>query len=351
MSRKTTLLTALLLCCTLLAACGQDQSKEQGKQAAPAAVIKLSYANFPPASTFPCIQMERWKAEVEKRTNGKVVVETYPGGTLLEAKNMFKGVQDGQADIGCLSMSYQPGVFPMTTAVEQPLGFTSATVASLTLFDLYQKYKPAEFKDVKVLTMFTSAPSNIMSSVPVRGLDDLKGLELRASGTAAKSLAALGATPVSMPMSQAPEALQKGLVKGLLSSLEVLKDFNFAESCRYETITDLPVYPFAVVMNMAKWNSLPADVQQVLDGLSREQSEWTGKYMDGHVQESLAWSKEKYAIEVIELSDAALAQIQAQTAPLLEEWKTQAKAAGLPAEAILEDLARLKAEHETKYGK
>lgn len=351
MSRKTTLLTALLLCCTLLAACGQDQSKEQGKQAAPAAVIKLSYANFPPASTFPCIQMERWKAEVEKRTNGKVVVETYPGGTLLEAKNMFKGVQDGQADIGCLSMSYQPGVFPMTTAVEQPLGFTSATVASLTLFDLYQKYKPAEFKDVKVLTMFTSAPSNIMSSVPVRGLDDLKGLELRASGTAAKSLAALGATPVSMPMSQAPEALQKGLVKGLLSSLEVLKDFNFAESCRYETITDLPVYPFAVVMNMAKWNSLPADVQQVLDGLSREQSEWTGKYMDGHVQESLAWSKEKYAIEVIELSDAALAQIQAQTAPLLEEWKTQAKAAGLPAEAILEDLARLKAGHETTYGK
>lgn len=347
---KKTLLTVLLACCALLfAGCGQDKGQEKAK--APAAVIKLSYANFPPASTFPCIQMERWKAEVEKRTNGKVMVETYPGGTLLEAKNMFKGVQDGQADIGCLSMSYQPGVFPMTTAVEQPLGFTSATVASLTLFDLYQKYKPAEFKDVKVLTLFTSAPSNIMSSVPVRGLDDLKGLELRASGTAAKSLAALGATPVSMPMSQAPEALQKGLVKGLLSSLEVLKDFNFAESCRYETITDLPVYPFAVVMNMAKWNALPQDVKDVLDGLAREQSQWTGEYMDGHVRESLTWSKEKYNIEVITLPDAEKAQVQARTAGLLEEWKTQAKAAGLPAEAILEDLNRLKAEHEAKFGK
>ncbi len=28
--------------------------------------IKLTYANFPPASTFPCVQMERWKKEVEK---------------------------------------------------------------------------------------------------------------------------------------------------------------------------------------------------------------------------------------------------------------------------------------------
>ena len=32
--------------------------------------IKLSYANFPPAPTFPCVQMERWKTEVEKEPMG-----------------------------------------------------------------------------------------------------------------------------------------------------------------------------------------------------------------------------------------------------------------------------------------
>ena len=46
----------------------------------PAAVsagsITLSYANFPPAPTFPCVQMERWKTEVEKRTNGQVAIKT-----------------------------------------------------------------------------------------------------------------------------------------------------------------------------------------------------------------------------------------------------------------------------------
>ena len=45
---------------------------------ASAETIKLTYANFPPAITFPCIQMERWKQEVEKRTNGQVQVQTFP---------------------------------------------------------------------------------------------------------------------------------------------------------------------------------------------------------------------------------------------------------------------------------
>ena len=68
------------------------------------AQIKLSYANFPPAPTFPCVQMEMWKTEVEKRTGGKVKVDTYPGSTLLSAKNMFDGVIAGTADIGCLEI-------------------------------------------------------------------------------------------------------------------------------------------------------------------------------------------------------------------------------------------------------
>ena len=54
-------------------------------------VIELSYANFPPPETFPCVQMERWKAEVEARTNGRVKIRTYPGGTLLGAKEIYDG--------------------------------------------------------------------------------------------------------------------------------------------------------------------------------------------------------------------------------------------------------------------
>jgi len=311
----------------------------------------LTYANFPPAKTFPCVQMEHWKAEVEKRTNGDVSIQTFPGGTLLGAKNMLRGVQTGQADIGCISLPYYPGVFPAMSAVNLPVAFSSTRVSSLTMWDLYQKHQPAEFKDVKVLTLFTSAPSNIMSKIPVKKLSDLDGVELRASGSILKILSGLGAQGVGMPMSQTPEALQKGVVKGMVSSFDVLKDFNFAEICRFETITNLPVYPFAVIMNKARWNALPAEVKKVLEDLGREQSEWTGNYLDSHIKNSLAWSQEKYQVEVFELTDAEHAKIKTLGAPLVDAWKANAAKAGLDADAILADMLALKAKYEAETGK
>jgi TRAP-type C4-dicarboxylate transport system substrate-binding protein len=303
--------------------------------------IKLSYANFPPAPTFPCVQMERWKKEVETRTKGKVTVNTYPGGTLLGAKNMIDGVIAGQADIGCLCMAYQPGRFILTNATSLPVELPSAKVGSLVLWSLYKKYKPEAFAKVKVLTMFTTAPTNIMSKVPVRSLSDLKGLDLRASGGAAQILSAWGANPVGMPMPATVEALQKGVVKGLFSSLETMKDFKFAELCRYVTMTDTVIYPFAVVMNMDSWKALPADVQKVLDDLGAEQAEWTGNYMDNHVKESIEWSKKNYNVEIIHLNRTAKAKWNKKLQFITDNWVKTAKEKGLPAEAIVKDINML----------
>ena len=308
---------------------------------ATAGPIKLSYANFTPAPTFPSVQMERWKKEVEKRTNGKVVVNTYPGGTLLGAKNMMDGVIAGQADIGNLCMAYQPGRFIVTNATSLPLGLPNAHKASLVLWDVWEKYQPEAFAKVKVLAMFTTAPTNIMSKVPVRTLEDLKGLDLRASGGAAQILAAWGANPVGMPMPATVEALQKGVVKGLFSSLEVMKDFKFAETCKYVTMTDTVIYPFAVVMNMDSWNKLPQDVQKVMDDLRVEQSEWTGSYMDNHVKAAMEWAKTEQNVEVITLSAAEKAKWDAKLVPLTEKWAVNAKSKGFPADAIVNDIKAL----------
>ncbi|MFH0844281.1 MAG: TRAP transporter substrate-binding protein [Pseudomonadota bacterium] len=331
MGRKTALMMAGIFLASLLGITGMPGPVL-------AEPIKLNYANFPPAPTFPCVQMERWKTEVEKRTKGKVDIKTFPGGTLLDAKNMMDGVIAGTADIGCLCMAYQPGRFIVTNSTALPLGFQNATVASLTLWDLYKKYKPEEFAKTKVLTMFACAPANIYAKVPVKNLEDLKGLKLRASGGVAQVLTVLGASPVGMPQSETPEALQKGVVKGAVSSLETLMDFKYAELCKYVTIFDGPIYPFAVVMNMDKWKALPKDVQKVMDGMSEEQSRWTGDYMDNHVKKSIEWSKKNYNIEIIALSAEERAKWDKLLEPITGEWIKNAKEKGLPAEDIVADL-------------
>ena len=334
------LMVALLLGISLLAAPAKAQTK-------------LSYANFPPAPTFPCVQMERWKTEVEKKTGGKVKVDTYPGGTLLTAKNMFDGVIAGTADIGCLATSYQPGAFPVVEAVDLPLGWPNAAVASATLWDLVDKYKPKEFEKVKVLTMFTCPPANIMSMKAIRSLGDIKGYELRASGTGAKILELLGAAPVAMPQSDVPEALQKGVIKGNVSSMEVLKDFKYAEYCRHVTgNVNLFVVSFAVVMNQAKWNSLPDDVKKVMDGLRKEQAIWTGQYVDNHVIEALKWSKETFKdFQMYSLTKDELSKWYALLKPMADKYLKDYEAKGLPTKAILDDVTKLKEKYSKDYAK
>lgn len=303
-----------------------------------AEVIKLNYANFPPAPTFPCVQMERWKVEVEKRTNGQVLVNTFPGGTLLEAKGMMDGVIAGQADIGNICMAYQPGRFIVTNATSLPLGIPDAKVGSIALLKLYEKYLPKEFEDVVVLTMFTNAPGNVMSKVPVKTLEDMKGLDLRASGGANEILKAWGANPVGMPMPATVEALQKGTVKGLFSSLEVMKDFKFAENCKYVTMTETVIYPFAVIMNKAKYASLPEDVKKVFMDLKEEQALWTGTYMDEQIQAAIAWSKESNNVEFISLSADEKAKWDARLEFMIGDWIKDATEKGLPAEEIVADI-------------
>jgi TRAP-type C4-dicarboxylate transport system substrate-binding protein len=313
--------------------------------------ITLKYANFPPATTFPCIQMERWAKEVEKRTTGKVKVQTFPGGTLLPAKNIFDGVIAGTADIGNFAMSYQPGRFPVSEAIDLPIGFTTATAASMALYDLIEKYNPKEFEKVKLITLFTCPPADFMTKTAVKSLKDLKGMELRTSGTGTDVLKRIGATPVGMPQSEAPEAIQKGIVKGNVSSMEILKDFNFAAYLPFATEANLFVVSFAVVMNKDKWNSLPADVKKVIDDMRREQAEWTGKYVDDHVQEALKWSKEKYNHQVIKLSKADMDEIAKLTNPMIDEYIKKVSGMGLPGDQIVKDANSLKAKYEKQYTK
>ncbi len=309
--------------------------------------IDLTYANFPPATTFPCIQMERWVKEVSQRTGGKVNIKTFPGGTLLEAKNMFDGVVAGGADIGCLATAYQPGRFKELEVMDLPIGFPSGTVASAVMWDLFEKYNPQSLKDVKVLTLFTCATAQIMSSKAIKDLNDLSGCKLRAAGTGVEWMKLLGASPVGMPQSDVPEALQKGVVTGNVTSMDVLKDMKYAEYCPFVTLCDLWVVPFAVVMNKRKWDALPDDIKKVFDDLKKEQAIWTGKYVDNHAKDAMEWSKKEYKVEFIQLSKEERDKWMAKVAPLIETFIKKTDAAGLPGKQIVEDAQKL----NEKYSK
>ena len=314
-----------LSCILLLGSCRQNTD-----------VITLSYANFPPDSTFPCVQMERWKQEVEKRSNGRIKVNTFPGGTLLGAKDIFDGVVAGTADIGNFAMSYQPGRFPASEAIDLPHFFANAQTASRILADMLAEFKPDEFREVKILTVFTCPPGVVMSTQKASTAADLQGLSLRSAGTLLEPMKLLGSIPVAMPQSEVPDALQKGLIKGIVSSAEVLKDMNYAKYCKSVLLANLPVTSFAVVMNQKKYDSLPDDLKAILDGLYYEQSKWTAEYVDQHVENSLAWARDEQQVQTATLNAEVIAELKTTLEPIFSAYRKKLQGRNIDAQALLD---------------
>jgi len=334
------LLTVFILISVIITGCGNTTSGSGSKEDADE-VITLKYAFFAPATTFPAKQMEKWKEELEARTNGKVKVELFPGGTLLTDKNMYDGVKDGVAEIGLSSTTYEPGRFPLLGISDLPSGFPNSKVASQVVYDLIQEYQPDAFKDFKIITAFATEPAYLMVQKPVKNLIDLKGRQLRISGALTTVLQGLGASPVGMSMSEVPEALQTGIVEGLVSSREVLKDLKLAESCKYFTDYPLTVNTFAAVMNKDVWDSLPEDVQTVIDELSGEMAVWTGEYMDNHVQEALEWSATEHGLEITSLTEEEKANWDQILSPMQDKYVADLMKKGLSAEEYQERLYEL----------
>lgn len=302
---RVSLLGLIALFSVVLFGCG----RERGDTGAGASVITLSYVNFPPAGTFPCVQMERWATEVSRRSGGRIQVQTYPGGILLDAKQIVDGVTAGTADIGNFAMSYHAQRFPISEAMDLPYFLEDSRTASRILAELLREHGESEFPGLKVLTAFTSPPGAVMSRSPILNLADMSGQQLRTAATSLEAIRLLGGLPVAMPQSDVPDALQKGVVKGLVSSPEVLKDMNYAAYCPYLLQLQLPVISFAVVMNRGRYESLPEDLRKILDDLYFEQAEWTGTYVDQHTVDAIEWAKAVHGLQVAQVDPTARQQL------------------------------------------
>jgi TRAP-type C4-dicarboxylate transport system substrate-binding protein len=118
---------------------------------AAAKVITLRFAHFVPATTLEGKTMQDWANEVQKRTNGRVKINIYPGATLMPAGQIYDGITNEVADIGYGIFAYHRGRFPLTEVIDLPLGYKNPLVPSKLINEYYKKFRPKELEDVKVL--------------------------------------------------------------------------------------------------------------------------------------------------------------------------------------------------------
>jgi len=237
------------------------------------AAIKLTYSNFFPPTHVQSKLAEAWCKEVEKRTSGRVVVEYYAGQTLSKANQCYDGVVTGISDIGFSVLAYTRGRFPVMSAVDLTLGWPSGRVATAVINAVYNKFKPKELMDTKVMYLHAHGPGLVHTrDKAVRKIEDMKGLKLRGHGTSSLVQKALGATPVPKPMPETYQMIQKGVVEGASYPFEANKGWKLGEVTKYCTAAFSAAYTtsFFVVMNKDKWKMIPRDDQKTIEQINRE---------------------------------------------------------------------------------
>jgi len=337
--RRMVAIGRLVLVAGLLVLAGYAHASGQAAEQ-----IKLNYSIFFAASHRNSVLATEWAREVEKRTDGQVQITMFYGGTLTPADKCYDGVVNGISDIGMSCLSYTMGRFPLSEVLDLPLGSQSGTIATRLVNDFYAKFKPKELDDVKVLYLHGHGPGLLHTKTPVRRLEDLKGMKLRATGTSAKIAAALGGAPVAMPMSDSYDAISRGVAEGILCPVESLQGWKLGEVIRHTTQDYGAAYTitFFVVMNKTRWESLPAGVQKAIEQVSAEWIGKTGAAWD-EMDEAGAAFAAGLGTTVIPLSTEENATWAKAVEPLFEEYVREKTAKGLPAaDALAWCRARLK---------
>jgi TRAP-type C4-dicarboxylate transport system substrate-binding protein len=299
-------------------------------------VIKLKSANYLPPTHKMSLLGQKFCEEVNKRSNGRVEITYYPGGTLLSPAKMFTGITQGVADMGLSHIAYTRGRFRATEVFDLPLGFPSGYVASQVANDFYNKFKPTEWNSVHPLYFATSGPLVLHTvSKPVRTLEELKGLKIRATGAISDVVKALGATPVPLEMPDVYESLRRQVIDGIMVDLSTLKYWKFAEVEKYVAASwQLGTgFNFYFVMNKGKWNSLPPDIQKIFTEVAFETMNKQAALWNEMDIEGMDLFKTKGG-QIFSLSDAEAARWVKAVEPVIDAYKKDMVAKGYKAAEI-----------------
>lgn len=297
--------------------------------AMPLVAEELKFANFtPPFHTITASVIEPLNASLSQATGGALTVRAYHGGELgAGPMEQYVRAMQGVADITWGLPGYTSSQFTKTMIVELPNALPIDAPGYEALWNAYAGHLAGEFPGTVPLALWTSEPNVfIMRDKVVRTPADLPGLKLRVAGaTAAEVVTALGATPVQMPINQVYNAMQTGLIDGVVTGASTLSEFKLDEVANSFTLgANLGRNSFYVVMSKTKYDSLPADQRAAIDAAS-------GVALSKSAED--AWNaKANAAIEsaraapentVVDLTEAEAAAFAAAVAPVLDAYVAQ----------------------------
>ena len=259
---------------------GQQEEEEEEEEEEERTTIELSFLTFWPSGDFQAAighqaYMDTIAERVLEETDDYEISWTpYYAGTVAGAE-IYSVVRDGAYDIGNTGTGYSPGVFPLCEMMNYcgPLQRTNAYTMSLTkqaLID-WSSDLQAEFTDqgLHLNFVWSVGPGYLLMTEgnEVRTLADFPGKVIRvATPGSIAAIEALGAETIRTSMDESKEKFEAGLIQGILCPTDTPKGFGLAEYITHMTFCPFPYdFVFMQIMNVDKYESLPASVRAIFD--------------------------------------------------------------------------------------
>ena len=317
----------------------ETQPKSEQKDYQP---VEFNLCHFmPPMHPLHSNVLVPWAEEIEQKTDGRVKIFVYAANELAAADKNYDATLSGVIDIGLVLPAYTPGLFPLTSILEFPFMFESPLQANLTAWEV-QKNNPVirdiEYKDVELLWWGTTDLGHFLMKEPVKTVEDLKGRKVRSPSTVGNDvLAALEAVPVSLPVSDTYDAIERSIVEGTLLPISTLISFNLGDVVENVLVMNMYATPLHMVMNKASWGKISPDDQQLIKDLLEE---FPQKIGEQYIREDEAGYQraEEEGIVVETVSPAELQKFKDKLEPLVNKWIDDMEEKGLPGREVYEQI-------------
>jgi TRAP-type C4-dicarboxylate transport system substrate-binding protein len=325
---------AAVLSLSLLAGCGgtKDTTASGGAAAGgetKPVTLKLSH-QFPAATTtegdFRGQIAERFKAEVEKRSNGSIKVEIYPSSSLMKPKEQYDGLLTGALDLSIYPLDYAGGKVPQYGITLMPALVQNHAQA--------QAWKDAEIgkkideitqaNGVKILTWVWNAGAIGSAGDPIVAPSDIKpGMKTRAAGKLVEEmLASAGAGITSMASSEIYSAMQTGVLDAAITSASSFGSYKLYEVSKSYTTSEKNTFWFMfepLIVSNKTFEKLSPEQQQILTDVGAELQQFAYEASEQDDANTSALFREK-GIKVVDMSDEAFAQWQELAKPIWEKF-------------------------------
>jgi tripartite ATP-independent transporter DctP family solute receptor len=271
--------------------------------------------------------MEKFEEIVEAKSDGKITVRRFTGGTLGGDVQVLSSLQGGTVEMTTMNAGILASVAKDFVMVDLPFLFASPDEADAVMDGPVGAALAAKLPEHGLVGLaywelgFRQLTNN---RLPVTKVEDIEGLKIRViqSPIYIDLFNALGANAVPMPFTELYTALETGAIDGQENPAPSILTAKLNEVQDYMTLTNHTYNPQMVMVSGKFWDQLNEDERKLLQEAAAEARDYQRTVAREQAGKAIEELKAE-GIEVTELSPEEVARLREKAQPVADKYAAE----------------------------